>query len=47
MEETVVEVGQPAPDVTLYGAGNQEVSLNSFRGQPVVLFFFPKAFTNT
>lgn len=47
MEETVVEVGQPAPDVTLYGVGNQEVPLASFRGQPVVLFFFPKAFTKT
>lgn len=43
----MVEVGQPAPDITLLGAGNQEVSLSSFRGQPVVLFFFLKAFTGT
>lgn len=43
----MVEVGQPAPDSTLLGPGNQEVQLSSFRGQPVVLFFFPKAFTNT
>ncbi len=43
----MVEVGQQAPDFKLYGEGNKEVSLADFRGQNVVLFFFPKAFTGT
>jgi peroxiredoxin len=43
----VVEVGKPAPDFTLLGEGNAEVSLADFKGQNLVLFFFPKAFTGT
>lgn len=43
----MVEVGQPAPDFTLYGEGNKTRSLADFRGQNLVLFFFPKAFTGT
>ena len=41
------EVGKPAPDATLNGPDNKERSLSEFRGQNVVLFFFPKAFTGT
>lgn len=41
------EVGQPAPDFTLPGTNGQDVSLSSFKGKNVVLFFFPKAFTGT
>jgi peroxiredoxin len=47
MEDSVVEVGQPAPQFTLLGEGNKDVSLADFRGQNLVLFFFPKAFTGT
>lgn len=47
MEDDVVAVGQPAPQFTLYGEGNKEVTLDEFRGQNLVLFFFPKAFTGT
>ena len=43
----MVEVGQQAPNFTLYGEGNKEVSLADFHGRNVVLFFFPKAFTGT
>jgi len=43
----MVEVGQAAPQFTLYGEGNKEVSLSDYRGQNLVLFFFPKAFTGT
>jgi len=43
----VVAVGQPAPNFTLYGEGNKEVTLDDFKGQNLVLFFFPKAFTGT
>jgi peroxiredoxin len=47
MEDGVVEVGQPAPQFTLLGEGNKDVSLADFQGQNLVLFFFPKAFTGT
>jgi glutaredoxin-dependent peroxiredoxin len=43
----VVEVGQPAPQFTLFGEGNKEVTLADFHGQNLVLFFFPRAFTGT
>ena len=43
----MVAVGQPAPNFTLYGEGNKEVTLDQFKGQNLVLFFFPKAFTGT
>ena len=42
-----LEVGQPAPDFALSDTANNEVKLSDFRGKPVVLFFFPKAFTGT
>jgi peroxiredoxin Q/BCP len=38
----VVEVGKPAPTFTLAKDSGEEVSLESFRGQPVVLYFYPK-----
>ena len=40
-----VEVGQPAPEFTLYDADRQQRSLSEFRGKSVVLAFFPGAFT--
>lgn len=42
-----VEVGQQAPDFTLNDTQSNPVKLSNFRGQNVVLFFFPKAFTGT
>src|SRR5713101_6542987 len=38
----MVEEGQPAPDFELQTDGDETVSLSSFRGQPVVLYFYPK-----
>jgi peroxiredoxin Q/BCP len=35
------DVGTPAPDFTLPGTGGQDYTLSSFRGQPVVLVFYP------
>ena len=35
------DVGTPAPDFTLPGTGDQDYTLSSFRGQPVVLVFYP------
>ena len=40
-----VAVGQEAPDFTLRNEGNQEVTLSSLRGAPVVLMFYPLDFS--
>ena len=37
-----VEEGRPAPDFTLTSDSGEEVTLSSFRGAPVVLYFYPK-----
>jgi len=34
--------GSPAPDFTLPGDNASEISLSAYRGQPVVLYFYPK-----
>ena len=39
------EVGDPAPDFTLPGSDAAMHSLSDYRGQYVVIAFFPKAFT--
>jgi peroxiredoxin Q/BCP len=41
----VVEPGDTAPDFTLPDQDGEQVSLSSFRGKPVVLYFYPKADT--
>ena len=38
----VVEDGRPAPDFTLTSHSGEAVTLSSFRGAPVVLYFYPK-----
>ena len=40
-----VDVGQQAPEFTLYDTDRKERSLSEFKGQNVVLAFFPGAFT--
>ncbi len=40
-----VVVGQEAPDFTLKDETNQEVTLSSLRGNPVVLVFYPLDFS--
>ncbi|MCP3932352.1 MAG: redoxin domain-containing protein [Bacteroidetes bacterium] len=40
-----IKVGDKAPVFKLYNTDNNEVSLDSFQGQKVVLLFFPFAFT--
>lgn len=42
-----VDVGQAAPDFTLYGTDLKARSLGDLKGQNVVLAFFPGAFTGT
>lgn len=39
-------IGQTAPDFTLFNSEKKEVTLSSLKGQPVLLLFFPLAFTN-
>ncbi len=40
-----IEVGQEAPDFTLLNEANERVTLSALRGTPVVLVFFPFAFS--
>lgn len=42
-----IEIGQPAPDFTLYDSTKNKVTLSDQRGQNVLLLFFPLAFTST
>ena len=38
----MVEEGKPAPDFELTSDDGEKVKLSDFRGQPVVLYFYPK-----
>lgn len=42
----MLQIGQPAPDFTLFDTDKKEVTLSSFRGENVLLLFFPLAFTS-
>ena len=42
-----LETGKQAPDFSLYDSNKQLVTLSGLRGSPVVLLFFPLAFTST
>src|SRR5262245_32616848 len=41
MPDTLLAAGMPAPDFSLETSPGQKVSLSDFRGQPVVLAFYP------
>lgn len=41
-----LQPGQPAPDFTLFDSDKNPVTLSELKGQPVVLLFFPLAFTS-
>jgi|SRR4051812_13933292 peroxiredoxin len=41
-----IEVGQKAPDFSLYDSDKKKLSLWDFKGQNVLLLFFPLAFTS-
>ena len=43
----MVEEGKPAPDIELTTDSDERVKLSDFRGQPVVLYFYPKDDTRT
>lgn len=42
-----LNVGDKAPDFTLFNTGKQAITLSELKGQNVVLLFFPLAFTST
>ena len=41
-----IEIGQPAPDFTLFDSEKKQVTLYEQKGNNVVLLFFPLAFTS-
>ena len=45
MTDKRLEPGDPAPDFTLPDADGHPVSLSSFRGQRVIVYFYPAAMT--
>lgn len=45
MNQQTIELGQPVPDFQLPANGGQTVSLSQFRGQKVVIYFYPKDMT--
>ena len=47
MSTNSISIGQPAPEFTLFDSDKQKVSLSDYRGQNVLLLFFPQAFTGT
>jgi peroxiredoxin len=42
-----IEIGQPAPDFTLYDSAKNKITLSDMKGHNVLLLFFPLAFTST
>lgn len=42
MDTTKPQAGAKAPDFTLLSGSGEEIALSSFRGRPVVLYFYPK-----
>jgi glutaredoxin-dependent peroxiredoxin len=47
MSNPAIQVGQQAPDFTLYDSDKQKVSLSDYKGKNVLLLFYPQAFTGT
>jgi len=43
----MIEVGQPAPDFSLYDSNKDKITLFELRGHNVLLLFYPAAFTGT
>lgn len=42
-----IQIGQPAPDFTLYDSEKNKLTLSDLKGQHVLILFFPLAFTST
>jgi len=42
-----IQIGQQAPDFILYDSDKKKTALSDYKGQNVLLLFFPQAFTGT
>lgn len=42
-----IDIGQPAPDFTLFDSEKKQVTLSELKGHNILLLFFPLAFTST
>ena len=42
-----IEVGNPAPDFSLFDSDKNKINLSDFYGKNILLLFFPLAFTST
>lgn len=42
-----INVGQQAPDFSLYNTEKKEIKLSDLKGKKVIIHFFPQAFTGT
>ncbi|WP_336515871.1 redoxin domain-containing protein [Pollutibacter soli] len=42
-----IKPGQAAPQFSLFDTEKKKISLSDFKGQPVLILFFPLAFTST
>jgi len=40
-----LQIGDQAPDFTLFSTDKKEISLSSYKGKKILLLFFPQAFT--
>jgi peroxiredoxin len=47
MSTSTIQIGQPAPNFTLFNSDKQKVSLSDYAGKNILLLFFPQAFTGT
>ena len=47
MSTNTIQVGQKAPEFSLYDSEKQKVNLSDYKGKNVLLLFFPQAFTGT
>lgn len=45
MNKNPLPIGTPAPDFTLHDSPDQTLSLADFKGQPVVIIFYPADFS--
>jgi glutaredoxin-dependent peroxiredoxin len=43
----MIQIGQQAPDFTLYDSDKNAITLSNYKGKNVLLLFFPQAFTGT
>jgi peroxiredoxin len=47
MSATTIQIGQQAPEFSLYDSDKKKISLSECRGKNILLLFFPQAFTGT